>query len=69
MRFPNIAVCLNFLAIVPTAVTALDETWSAVDALAELQDQALAALNVNASAKKASSDTCTLSNARVRQDW
>lgn len=69
MRFSNIAAYLNVLTIVSTGVAALDESWNAVDALTELQEQALKALNISASAKKRSSGSCTLANARVRQDW
>ncbi|KAK8096989.1 Tyrosinase-like protein orsC [Apiospora kogelbergensis] len=71
MRLFSIGTALYVAALAVTGVAAIDESWSAVDALSELQRQAMEGLKVNPppSRKRGSAKTCSLLTADRRQDW
>lgn len=70
MRFSFIGAALHVAACAVAGVAALDESWSAVDALNELQQQAMEGLKVNPpSQERGPAKECNLLTADRRQDW
>ncbi|KAK7911748.1 hypothetical protein PG985_014229 [Apiospora marii] len=61
MRFSHISAALQVAALAITGAVAIDESWSAVDALNELQQQAMEALKINLqSQKRGLANECSL---------
>lgn len=68
MRFSTLTA-LGFACVPLAAAAALDASQDATAVLAELQSQAMAALEAAAPAPEAERKGCSLARASVRQDW